>query len=135
LTTLAEALTAAGRMDEAQLRINQAVAMAESSGCLFHWPEILRVKALIMELSAEADQSKVEALFWQSISAARRQAAVFWEMRTSISLVAFECRRKGPSAAKITYLLCLKKHEKKIGIFGFLKETKIVTDINQEGNG
>ncbi len=129
LTTLAEALSATGKIDDATTKINQAMAMAESSGCLFHWPEILRVKAQILEMGAEADQSQVEAVFWESISAARKQTAAFWEIRSCISLVAFEFRRNGPVAARQKFSMCLKKYFREMDMFGFLGETKIVREL------
>jgi predicted ATPase/DNA-binding winged helix-turn-helix (wHTH) protein len=131
LTTLAEALIPIGRINDALTKIRQAEAMAESSGCFFHWPEILRVRAQILEMGRKDDHSQVKAAFYESISAARNQGAEFWEIRTSISLAAFEFRQSGPAAARENLALGLNKYDKELEIFNFLQETRIARDVWQ----
>jgi predicted ATPase len=84
LIGLAEVLLAAGRFDDSVAAIDEALELAG----LPLWPrrpEALRIKGEIL-LSNRMDTSQAEDHFRQSLDVAHRQGALFWELRTTMSL-------------------------------------------------
>ncbi|WP_426437236.1 tetratricopeptide repeat protein [Bradyrhizobium genosp. P] len=85
LIGLAEVLLAAGRFDESLAAIDEALELAD----LPLWPrraEALRVKGEILLSSNKTNLQLTEDHFHQSLDVARRQGALFWELRTTMSL-------------------------------------------------
>jgi predicted ATPase len=88
-STLALALAGTGRLDEAFVAIDGAIA-ADREGADGHgWcaPELLRIKGEVL-LRQPADQSAGTAddCFDQAAQMAREQGALFWEMRIALSV-------------------------------------------------
>lgn len=81
---LAQGLAAAGRADDAATVIEHALALAERSGDVWYFPELLRVKGEF--LAARRAPDAAEETFLLSLDWARRQGALAWELRTGISL-------------------------------------------------
>ena len=52
----------------------------------FHVPEMLRIKGEILAGQASPDLAGAEAAFQLSLDLARRQTALSWQLRTTISL-------------------------------------------------
>jgi non-specific serine/threonine protein kinase len=86
LPELACALGGTGHVDEALAEIDGALRAAAETG--YHWfvPELLRVKGELFALRGPDDRADVEGLFRQSMSLAREQQALYWELSGAISL-------------------------------------------------
>jgi predicted ATPase len=87
LSSLAEALGAAGRLDESFTAIDEALERVTRNEELWFLPEALRIKG---ELSLLKDASKFAAVgedhFGQALDRARSQSALSWELRAATSL-------------------------------------------------
>jgi predicted ATPase/DNA-binding winged helix-turn-helix (wHTH) protein len=86
---LALALAGTGRLDEALIAVDEAMA-ADHEGADGHgWyaPELLRIKGEVL-LRQAADQSApgAEDCFSQAARMAREQGALFWELRVALSV-------------------------------------------------
>jgi len=83
---LAEAMALTGDLDNALVKLDEAIAQIERPGWeerLFY-AETLRLKGWV--LSLKGDLEGAERNFLASLDWARRQQAKMWELRTSISL-------------------------------------------------
>ncbi len=83
---LAVAFGAAGRVDDGLSEIDEALQFAVETDCNWLMPEILRAKGELLARRADEGSTSIESLFRQSISLARTQAAVFWELTAATSL-------------------------------------------------
>ena len=83
---LSEGLAMTGRIDEALVTIDDAIAEAESRGEPFDMPELLRVKGYLLASSSPPDERGAEAWLARSAACARRQGALAWELRTATTL-------------------------------------------------
>jgi predicted ATPase/DNA-binding winged helix-turn-helix (wHTH) protein len=88
LVWLAEALGAAGQPDEGLLVIDQALERAELTGERWSVAEKLRLRGeLLLQADPAGAGSEARECFARSLATAREQAALGWELRTTISLV------------------------------------------------
>jgi predicted ATPase len=85
LSGLAEALVAAKRFDESLAVIDEALELDHVPLWAFR-PEALRIKGEILLYSDKADMKQAEDQFLRSLDVAREQGALFWELRTTMSL-------------------------------------------------
>jgi predicted ATPase len=83
---LAEGLAAAGRVAEAMAVIEEALTGSEAKE--EHWcrAELLRVKGEILLRGTTEQSEAAEQAFASSLSLARMQGALSWELRTATSL-------------------------------------------------
>jgi predicted ATPase/DNA-binding winged helix-turn-helix (wHTH) protein len=86
LGVLAEGLAATGRISEALVAIEDAVALVEANGHAFNFPELLRIKGSILMSVPQGDLSQAEDLFLRSLAMASRQSALAWELRAATGL-------------------------------------------------
>ena len=91
--TLAKGLTATGHLEEALAVVEPALAEASDGAELSHFPELLRVQAEIFLALPEPDERRAEAAIERSLSAARQQGALAWELRTSMTLSRLRSRQ------------------------------------------
>jgi predicted ATPase/DNA-binding winged helix-turn-helix (wHTH) protein len=84
---LTEGLIGLGRIPEALVTIDQALASADRGGERYYYPELLRIKGEVL-LRQATDQSvqAAEESFNQAAVLAREQEALFWELRIALSL-------------------------------------------------
>jgi predicted ATPase len=86
---LALGLAGTGRLDEALVALNQAMA-ADREGADGHgWyaPELLRIKGeVLLQQAADRSTLAAEDCFNQAAQMAREQGALFWELRVALSL-------------------------------------------------
>jgi predicted ATPase len=76
-----------GRIREALVTINQALASADRGGERYYYPELLRIKGELLFQDATAEPvSAPEDCFRAALDAARQQRALFWELRGALSL-------------------------------------------------
>jgi tetratricopeptide (TPR) repeat protein len=85
LMGLAEALLAANRIDESLAAIDEALDIVDIPLWALR-PEALRIKGEILQLSNRAAPKIVEDHFLRSLDLAHRQGALFWQLRTAMSL-------------------------------------------------
>ena len=83
---LAEGLLAIGRLDEALEVIDGAIAESRGSEEVLELPELLRIKAVLLLAKAGFSASESEDCLMRSIACARRQSAMAWELRTTMTL-------------------------------------------------
>jgi predicted ATPase len=86
---LALGLAGTGRLDEALVAVEDAVAADRegADGYVWYVPELLRIKGGVL-LQQAADQSTLAAedCFSQAAQMAREQGALFWELRVALSV-------------------------------------------------
>lgn len=83
-TALAEGLASQGQTEEALRTIDEAIAQIGDHGESFDMPEMLRVKGDI--LAQLENDAEAETFLQRSLALARRQGALGWELRASLSL-------------------------------------------------
>jgi predicted ATPase len=87
LSDLAEALGAAGRLDESFTAVDEALERAVRNEELWFLPEALRIKGELNLLKGAPKFTVVgEDHFGQALDRARRQSALSWELRAATSL-------------------------------------------------
>jgi tetratricopeptide (TPR) repeat protein len=82
---LAEAMDQAGEPGAGLHMLQDALAIAERTGCLFWNAELHRLRGQLL-LAKDANLNEVEACFLQAIEVARQQGARILELRSSTSL-------------------------------------------------
>ena len=82
---LAAALGAIGRIGEGILELDEALHFAEID---YRWfvPEMLRVKGDLLALRSSDDVAPIESLYRRSMTQAREQQALYWELCSATSL-------------------------------------------------
>ena len=96
LSLLAEALEKAGRPDEGLCVLEDALAMADSTGERYYEAELYRLKGEQLLAVVDSESSAVadaEACFNESIKIAQRQQARSFELRAVVSLVRLQKTR------------------------------------------
>lgn len=87
LGILAEGWAGLGRYGDALSTIDEALDRSERAGEEWCLAEILRVKGeLLLGADSAAGRDSADELFYRSIEIARQQNALFWELRSSLSL-------------------------------------------------
>jgi predicted ATPase/DNA-binding winged helix-turn-helix (wHTH) protein len=84
LSGLAQVLEMMGRLDEGLAAADEALQRAERANAFWWMPEALRVKGEVLLSSDTPDAA--EGYLRRSLDMARRQGALSWELRTSMSL-------------------------------------------------
>jgi predicted ATPase len=84
LVGLAEVVAMSGRPDEALALADEAMQRTERNDVFWCMPETLRIRGEI--LLSNKDVVAAEELFRRSLDLAQRQNALFWELRTAMSL-------------------------------------------------
>lgn len=99
---LAATLGAIGRVDDGLAEINGAMRFAEANDCLWFLPEILRIKGELLSLRTSEDPGIVMDLLYRSLSSARHQQALYWELCAATSLAELMHRQhKGVEARPV----------------------------------
>jgi predicted ATPase len=101
LGALAEGLAGLGRLPEAIVTVDQALAKAERDGERSFVPELFRVKGefLLQDVRGRAE-SEAERCFGMALEAAREQGALFWELRAACALARLRIAQKRPEDAR-----------------------------------
>jgi predicted ATPase/DNA-binding winged helix-turn-helix (wHTH) protein len=85
---LAEGLYRTDAFDEADTVVDRALAHSAVSGGVWFDPELLRIKGCVLAAQA-APSMTVESVFENSLSLARQQRGLYWELRTAFSLARY----------------------------------------------
>jgi predicted ATPase/DNA-binding winged helix-turn-helix (wHTH) protein len=83
---LAEALGGAGRAEEGISIVDEALRRSERNEERWCFPELLRIQGELMLLKKEPNVASAEQNFLQSLSWARLQGTLSWELRGAMSL-------------------------------------------------
>ena len=84
---LAISLAGRGQLDEALVTLEQGLASAEQGDVRWCVPELLRIKGeLLLRHETRGIIGAAEECFKEAIDLARRQGALFWELRSALSL-------------------------------------------------
>jgi predicted ATPase/DNA-binding winged helix-turn-helix (wHTH) protein len=87
LGSLADGLAGAGRLAEALSVNEEALSESKRGGQGWYLPELLRIKGeLLLQDARLKTDTAAEACFLESIETARQQGALFWELRSALSL-------------------------------------------------
>jgi predicted ATPase len=98
---LAEGLAGLGRLGEALAVIDQALAKADAGGERYYVPELLRIKGeLLLRGEGKPPAGTAEQCFEQALVTAREQNALFWELRTALSLGRLRLQQRRPGRAR-----------------------------------
>jgi predicted ATPase/DNA-binding winged helix-turn-helix (wHTH) protein len=94
LGDLACGLAGLERFDEAIATVDRALARAESSR--EHWceAELIRIKGEVLLQQRLGNEALAEDCFQAAIELARRQGALFWELRAALSAARLRVRQK-----------------------------------------
>ncbi|MGA3190593.1 MAG: hypothetical protein ABSF22_26100 [Bryobacteraceae bacterium] len=84
LAEYAQALAVVGDIEQGRVIINRALAQSRRNEERWCLPELLRIKGDLVR--SDGGEAAAEKLFLESLGWARRQKALSWELRTSISL-------------------------------------------------
>jgi predicted ATPase/DNA-binding winged helix-turn-helix (wHTH) protein len=101
ITAYAEALVAAGRIDEASRRLTDTLQFCEANGEMVFAPELWRV--LGVAAHAQRKLADAEACFIKAIDMARSQGARMWELRASLAMAGL--RQEDGRAAEALQML------------------------------
>lgn len=86
VATLAMGLATMGHFGEALSAVEGALAEANEDAEMSHFPELLRIQGEILFTRPQPDEAAAEAALKRSLSVARQQGALSWELRASITL-------------------------------------------------
>jgi predicted ATPase/DNA-binding winged helix-turn-helix (wHTH) protein len=103
LGVLAEGLAGLGRLGEALATIDQALERLDRTG--EHWclAELLRIKGeLLIQEAGDQSVLAAEGCFHEALDVARQQGALFWELRSALSLAGLSARQDRPDDARKT---------------------------------
>jgi predicted ATPase len=100
-TLEAQACAQAGRSDEALGAIEDALAISQKADECWAMPEVLRIKAQLLQGTGRA-ATEVEAILLRSLEIARGQQARSWELRTACDLARlWRDQGRGKAALKL----------------------------------
>jgi predicted ATPase len=98
---LAEGLAELGRPVEALIAIEQALAAADRGGESWSVAELLRVKGeCLFKEGGNGSASAAEGCFAGALEVARRQGALFWELRAAMSFARLRQSQSRPRDAR-----------------------------------
>jgi predicted ATPase len=101
LGTLAEGFAGLGQLAESLQTIDRALAQAAGGGECWYVPELLRVKAeVLLEARVNESLSIAEQCLRDGIDMARRQGAMFWELRCAMSMARLKLKQSLPKEAQ-----------------------------------
>jgi predicted ATPase len=86
LSTLGEALTQAGRFEDARQALNEALALAEKNDECCQEAELYRLQGELLLAESPDQTAAAEGWFRQAIETARQQQSKAWELRATMSL-------------------------------------------------
>jgi predicted ATPase/DNA-binding winged helix-turn-helix (wHTH) protein len=101
LGSLAEGFAGAGQLAEARSVNDEALSESKRDGQGWCLPELLRIKGeLLLRDQQVQSATAAEACLLESIETARKQGALFWELRSALSLAQLRLMQKRPDQAQ-----------------------------------
>ena len=113
LGELAAGLGAVGEVAQGLVTVDEALARCEARDERWYEAELLRIKGeLLLHAGEQRSVSDAERHFDRAIEVARHQGAVFWELRTAVSLARLRISQdRGADAHRILTSACGKLTE------------------------
>jgi predicted ATPase len=103
LGELAACLGEAGDVEQGLAAVNEALVRCEARDERWYQAELLRIKGeLLLHASEHRSIAAAEKCFAEALQVARRQGALFWELRTAISLARLRASQDRPADAHKT---------------------------------
>jgi non-specific serine/threonine protein kinase len=107
MAELAAALGAIGRVGDGLSELDEAMHLAAAIEYRWFVPEMLRVKGDLLALGGSDDMARIEDLYRQSISQAREQQALYWELCSAISLAELmQCQNRRAESRSVLTSIC-----------------------------
>jgi predicted ATPase len=101
LGVLAEGVAGLGRLTEALVTIDEALARADRGGECYYAAELLRIKGeLLLQTSGEQSNPPAEDCFRDAVRVARQHGALSLELRIALSLARWRMRQDRPDDAR-----------------------------------
>jgi predicted ATPase len=101
LGALAEGLAGLGRLPEALVTVDQALAKADRGGERYYVAELLRIKGeFLLQEAGEQSISAAEDCFEGALEVARQQGALLLELRAALSLAGLRLKQHRPDEAR-----------------------------------
>jgi len=101
LGTLAEGAAGLGQIAKGLAIVDQALAKANHGGELWYLAELLRIKAgLLLQETEDQSIAAAENCFREALDVARRQGALFWELRCALDLADLRVRQDRQDEAR-----------------------------------
>jgi predicted ATPase/DNA-binding winged helix-turn-helix (wHTH) protein len=100
LQALAEAQRACGKATEALASINEAIELARETKGEFNYPDLLRTKAEVLMSIPSVGMAEVEEVLSEALDRARKQGALVWELRASLTAARARASRGENQEAK-----------------------------------
>ncbi|MBV8472642.1 MAG: winged helix-turn-helix domain-containing protein [Hyphomicrobiales bacterium] len=101
LGAIAEGLARLGQLTKALATIERSLARAERGGMRWYVAELVRIKGeLLLEQGEDGSVSAAEDCFCEALEVARQQAALFWELRSALSLARLRVKQDRPDDAR-----------------------------------
>ena len=97
---LAAALGAIGRAGDGISELDEALRLAAEIDYRWFVPEILRVKGDLLALRGSDDAASIESLYRRSMTQAREQQALYWELCAATSLAELMQRQNRRAEAR-----------------------------------
>jgi predicted ATPase/DNA-binding winged helix-turn-helix (wHTH) protein len=98
---LAEGLAGLGRLPEALVTVDQALAKADRGGERYYVAELLRIKGeFLLQEAGEQSMSAAEDCFEGALEVARQQGALLLELRAALSLAGLRLKQHRPDEAR-----------------------------------
>lgn len=97
---LAEGLAGLGRFADALLAVERALQAATRGGERWSLPELLRIKGECLLRGGHPTQAAAEDCFTEALDVARRQGALFWELRAAMGFARLRLRQSEPDGAR-----------------------------------
>jgi predicted ATPase len=90
---LVQGLTANGQRDEAMALLTDTIMQVSTNGDTCYMPELLRMKARLLQAITPSRPEDAEACLMQSLQLSRSQGALGWELRAATDLAALLVRK------------------------------------------
>jgi predicted ATPase/DNA-binding winged helix-turn-helix (wHTH) protein len=101
LGALAEGLAGQGRLAEAMVTVDQALAKADRDGERSFVPELFRIKGgFLLQDTGGRSEAAAEHCFAKALDVAREQGALFWELRAACDLARLRIAQDRPQEAR-----------------------------------
>ena len=92
---LAEALPAVGRPADGLVIIDRALERCDRGRAVWYKPELLRARGEVLPRQRPGNIADAETCFLASLDLAEKQAALFWQLRSAVSIARLGDRRGG----------------------------------------
>lgn len=94
LQVLAESQKENGNLAQAEIVIDEAIGLAEKTGCTYNIADLLRTKAEVLMCLPNAEFRQIESILQQALACAQSQAALCWERKIRFAMLRLNTQMK-----------------------------------------